>query len=357
MPTTADDSRTCTLFYSWQSDIKPDSHGRNLIRAALRNAASTVEAKLPGLRLTIDEATRGEPGSPDIPSTIFDKIGSADIFIADVSIINSSASADRKTPNPNVLVELGYAAGLLGWRRVIMVANQELGTIDSLPFDIRQKRITPFRCPLPSGDATKDKNSVPNALGALSKHLADAIEEIVKLSPERPVVVATDPQAIKRERDLRTLRDLFQYLNPDIIDNLAENAPSRVDFVVFSFWESFHALWAASSTHLYDETANSLMVQVHQYWGELLSHGTHYDRVPGGFYVWHLPGDFFPSQASGEDYKKATGELRALIKAHFELVGYLRSNYVELDLESLRKASWMSYQEFQRTFLPDKGQG
>jgi hypothetical protein len=360
MSTTADESRTCTLFYSWQSDIRPDSHGRNLIRAALRNAATTVEAKFPGLRLTIDEATRGEPGSPDIPSTIFDKIGSADIFIADVSIINSSTSADRKTPNPNVLVELGYASALLGWQRVIMIANQEFGSIDNLPFDIRQKRITPFRCPLPSGDATKDKNSVPNALGSLSRQLADAIEEIINLSPERPVVVAADPQAIKRARDLKTLQELLQHLSPDVFDNLFENAPRRLDFVVFHFWEGFNALWTASSTHLYDETVSGLMRQVHQHWDEVLSHEDHYQRGVGDFYVWYAPGDLFPSPASEADYKKALGELRALKKAHSEVMDYLRSNYVELDLESLRRTAWVRYQEFQqevqRSFLKDQDQ-
>jgi hypothetical protein len=360
MPTSTDESRTCTLFYSWQSDINPDSHGRNLIRAALRSAATIIEAKFPGLRLTIDEATRGEPGSPDIPSTIFDKISSADIFIADVSIINSNTPADRKTSNPNVLVKLGYASGLLGWQRVIMVANQEFGEREKLPFDIRQKRITSFRCPLPSGDPTKDKNSVPNALGSLSRHLADAIEEIINTSPERPVVVATDPQAIKRVRDLKTLQELLQHLNPDIFDTLFENAPHRIDFVVFHFWEGFHALWTASSTHLYDETAYGLMRQVHQHWDEVLSHEDHYQRGVGDFYIWHAPGDLFPSPASAEDHEKAIGELRALKKAHSELINYLRSNYIELDLESLRKTAWVRYQDFQqevqRSFLRGQDQ-
>jgi hypothetical protein len=364
MPTTTGGSRTCTLFYSWQSDIEPDSHGRNLIRAALRNAATTVEAKSPGLRLTIDEATRGEPGSPDIPSTIFDKIRSSDIFIADVSIINSRTTTDRKTPNPNVMVELGYAAGLLGWRRIVMIANQELGKTDSLPFDIRQKRITTFRCPLPSGDAIKDKNSVPNALGSLSRHLADAIEEIINLSPERPVVVATDPQVIKRARDLKTLQELLQHLSPDVFDNLFEDAPHRIDLLVFRFWKGFNALWKASSTHLYDETARNLMRQVHQHWGDIMSHEDYYRHGIVDPYVRHEIWDRFPSSVSAEDRKKALGEVRALKKAHAELINYLRSNYIELDLESLRKTAWVRYQEFeqefeqevQRSFLKDQDQ-
>ncbi|WP_152622815.1 hypothetical protein [Archangium violaceum] len=345
MTTVADTSKTYTLFYSWQSDM-PDNQGRNLIRSALRDAASAIEAKLPGVQITLDEATRGETGSPDIPSTIFRKIESADVIISDISIINSSTTTGRKTPNPNVLVELGYAAALHGWARIIMVSNKEFGDIDSLPFDIRQKRITQFKCPLPTGDAKKDKDSASNALGALTRDLTLAIEEIVKTSPNRPVAVATDAVSLKRQRDIRTLNDLLLHLNPDVFDSLWEDAPHRINFTVFHFWEGFSALWEASSTYLYDETARNWMIQVHQYWGDVLSHGTHYQRGLGDFYIWHAPGDMFPSSTSEEDYKKTIEEMRSLKKVYSALMAHLRSNYIELDLETLRKNSWARYHEF-----------
>lgn len=61
----------------------------------------------------IDRDTQGLAGAPDIGDSIYDKIDSADIFIADVTIINQDY-AGRKTPNPNVLIELGYAIKALG---------------------------------------------------------------------------------------------------------------------------------------------------------------------------------------------------------------------------------------------------
>lgn len=45
----------------------------------------------------------------------------------------------RATPNPNVLVELGYAAHSLGWDRIIVVVNTAHGAIEELPFDFRAR--------------------------------------------------------------------------------------------------------------------------------------------------------------------------------------------------------------------------
>jgi hypothetical protein len=81
----------------------------------------------------------GEMGTPHIAETIFTKIEHAKIFIADVSIINSDYKK-RKTPNPNVLIELGYAARVLGWNKIICIYNTDYGTYDDLPFDLKYRR-------------------------------------------------------------------------------------------------------------------------------------------------------------------------------------------------------------------------
>lgn len=62
----------------------------------------------------IDRDTVGVSGSPDIGQTIFQKIDKAAVFVADVSIINAGSDEDRQTPNPNVLIELGYAMRAIG---------------------------------------------------------------------------------------------------------------------------------------------------------------------------------------------------------------------------------------------------
>ena len=39
--------------------------------------------------------------------------------MADVTIINHDYTG-RKTPNPNVMLELGYAIKALGWQRILL---------------------------------------------------------------------------------------------------------------------------------------------------------------------------------------------------------------------------------------------
>ena len=115
------------IFYSWQSDVDEEAN-RRLIREGLRAASSRLEAEYASERLhvEIDEATRNVPGSPNIPLTIFDKIRSADAFVSDVTTINQDRKPDtRACPNPNVLLELGYAAAHLGWSRELTASLSE----------------------------------------------------------------------------------------------------------------------------------------------------------------------------------------------------------------------------------------
>jgi len=130
-----------TIFYSWQSDIEPNKH-RYFIQRCLKSAIDDLEQSA-NIYMEYDRDTTGLNGSPDITHTIFGKIDKCVLFVCDVSIINS-ASETKKTPNPNVLIELGYAASKLGWDRIICLFDSNTGDIEDLPFDIRQKRITVF---------------------------------------------------------------------------------------------------------------------------------------------------------------------------------------------------------------------
>lgn len=129
------------IFYSWQSDL-PGNKTRNFIRECIDEAivlaqeTETVEAER-------DEATTGTTGSPNIVTTLFSKIDNCDLFIADLSLcFTEDKQKKKKSPNPNVLLELGYAVKTLGWERVICLCNTDYG--DKYPFDIAHNRITDF---------------------------------------------------------------------------------------------------------------------------------------------------------------------------------------------------------------------
>ncbi len=101
------------VFYSWQSWTDAGAN-RNFIEDCLERAIKEIR-KDDSLRLdpVIDRDVQGVPGSADIANTILSKIAEADVFVADVSFVNDLAPG-RRTPNPNVLMELGYALAKLG---------------------------------------------------------------------------------------------------------------------------------------------------------------------------------------------------------------------------------------------------
>lgn len=89
---------------------------------------------------TLDHDTKDIPGTPDLAGTIFEKISSATVFVADISFVAINLSNNRKVANPNVLIELGYAIAKLGSDRVLCVLNNATGQVEDLPFDLRHKR-------------------------------------------------------------------------------------------------------------------------------------------------------------------------------------------------------------------------
>lgn len=112
-----------------------------------------------------DRDTMGLMGSPDITESIFGKIDKSVMFVCDISIINPE-SEGKKTPNPNVLIELGYAVNKLGWDRIICLFDVNSGNIEDLPFDLRQKRITPF-----NPEASNEKRRIADILAINIKDL------------------------------------------------------------------------------------------------------------------------------------------------------------------------------------------
>lgn len=132
-----------TIFFSWQSDL-PNKTNRNLIENSIKLALKKMNQDSPYSLITeIDRDTKGVLGSPDIVDSILTKIDKCGLFIADISIINSSLNGKR-TPNPNVLFELGYAVKCLGGDRVICVFNSDFGDVSELPFDLRNRRILTY---------------------------------------------------------------------------------------------------------------------------------------------------------------------------------------------------------------------
>jgi hypothetical protein len=164
-----------TIFYSWQSDL-PGNETRNIIQDGIKDAVRLLRDTVD---VEADRDTKGEYGSPDIANTIFAKIDECDIFIADVSAVCKYEVTDKdgivKTkymPNPNVMLELGYATHVVGWENVICVLNADYGAPEDMPFDIASRRLTPF--------SLKDGSSKGDAKRYIKGVIQETVEHILE---------------------------------------------------------------------------------------------------------------------------------------------------------------------------------
>jgi hypothetical protein len=154
------------IFYSWESDL-PTEKNRSLILECLEVAAASIRTD-GSLRVepVVDRDTAGVPGAPDIAATIFNKIDACDVFVCDVSIV-SRPERGRVTPNPNVMLELGYALKARGWGQVLLIMNEAYGGVLELPFDLRPRRIVRYH----AGAETQ----LGDARETLGRELLDAL--------------------------------------------------------------------------------------------------------------------------------------------------------------------------------------
>lgn len=165
-----------TIFYSWQSDT-PSKTNHRFIKEALDDAVKLLVAdghveEAP----RVDHDTKDVHGDPDIFPTILHKIERCDVFIADVTIVASTPEG-KNIPNPNVLLELGYAYKVAGSGRIIKIMNESYGDpSNGLPFDLAHKR-WPYNYSLPTDT---DKQKREKIKETVSKDLAEFIRLILE---------------------------------------------------------------------------------------------------------------------------------------------------------------------------------
>jgi hypothetical protein len=197
------------IFFSWQIDRLPLT-GRNLIERALSDAILAIRADAeidPAHReLVIDRDTSGVPGSPPLVETIFAKVDAATAFLSDLTYVATRADG-RLMPNPNVLLEHGWALRALSWRRVISVMNVSYGSPEShpLPFDLQHfRRPILYNCPDDAHEAARRE-----ARDTLAAALKDALRAILNDEvAAAPVAAPAEPHPLDIEL-LGKVRDQF----------------------------------------------------------------------------------------------------------------------------------------------------
>ncbi|RYD68484.1 MAG: hypothetical protein EOP83_00785 [Verrucomicrobiaceae bacterium] len=333
------------VFYSWQSDL-PDVVNLKLIRNALNQAANKINSDHElGLHVMTDEATREVPGSPNIAESIFSKIRQADVFVCDLTKVAEIVSTTGKARiycNPNVAIELGYAVRVLGWGRIIIVFNTSYGSIpEDLPFDARGHRTSAYQCKAEVDERGRPGAAciaqISSATGSLRATLTDALELIARESPKRPhEAEATDPQIIRRKRDLEQLKEVFYWINLNMIDQFIFRLGSygRTSFAPMDFVGFLGAVLDSSKFHLYDSILRDLIFGFHSAWGQCLSRSHFMDLTPNGKELhFHTPLDFFKSEAQEDAYNFTVAQAKPLREKLNELLAYIREHFIEIDLD------------------------
>lgn len=239
------------IFYSWQSDL-PNKHNRGFIEDCIKR---TVKKYKDTIAIEADRDVKNNTGSPDIANTIFDKIDDCDLFVADISIINKSKckifrGKARPTPNPNVLLELGYAAATLGWDRIVCIYNTDYSELDALPFDLRQHRITDYS--LFDKEKSVVRAGVVDAISATIDGLIDrgsavrpkgthAFHQILGVNPQSNTV----GQSISISKvDFSEIRKELVKMGFKLVDNLNSSSirfTGNRDPLLFNMHTNLHA--------------------------------------------------------------------------------------------------------------------
>jgi hypothetical protein len=163
------------IFYSWQSDIPFNNQA---IRDSLKLAIIDLEKEENIPSIVVVDSTSNFVGATHIPDSILLEIADSDIFICDLAIIGKSDISSRNIPNLNVSIELGYAVAKLSWNRMVVIFNEELGTVPiDIPFDIAKRSVLLVKI--------KDKNDTEGK-GNLKAKLREWLKRIILENPGRP---------------------------------------------------------------------------------------------------------------------------------------------------------------------------
>jgi hypothetical protein len=239
------DREQVTIFYSWQSTINPER-----TRLPIENAIKNTISEIKGFNLKIDEATRNTAGAPNLAEDIISKIANCDIFICDITMINGlDKEAVKKTPNPNVLFELGYARAHLGFDRICLLFNGDFGEVNDLPFDLDRKIVSIFNFDPENGDQADN----------LKKIILNKIYTIIKTNPPRIIPKGYEGvEFTKRKKDIEKLNYFFSLITTIQIDHFLEEFPSSFYWTIFEPLELINGYINTSAFIFYDKRLNEL---------------------------------------------------------------------------------------------------
>jgi hypothetical protein len=176
-------AKRLNVFYSWQND-SPASLNRGFIEQALQEALRRLDMDTVLENSSRDTALESGEASSDAEAFL-KKIDECGVFVADLTLVGlpkgaltNVTSSPRHSPNPNVLVEFGYALRTHSQDQLIGIANTAYGRPEaaSLPFYLRHL-VSPITYHLSNPGASDKQGQFENLVQTLVKAISATIPE------------------------------------------------------------------------------------------------------------------------------------------------------------------------------------
>jgi hypothetical protein len=243
------------IFWSWQSDTDKDT-GKHFVRDVLIELArelnatgGTEEADRPDDILVeedeeehddplyeapdtldtvgFDQDTLGVGGSPRVADKILEKIAGAAVFVADITPVATTAKGKR-IPNPNVMLELGYAMNQMDNERIVLVGNMAEGAKPSrLPFDLSHWRWPVLYRLNPDATPEQIAEAAAKLKAALRPVVIPGLRQArtVMAEDDRRTNRVTDLKVVPRQSDTRSISQAIGSLPAKSLDEIKRATP------------------------------------------------------------------------------------------------------------------------------------
>lgn len=302
------------LFYSWQSDIK-NHINFSFIDEAIRTALTEINKLNPNTVITPDRDTKGEAGAVDIQTTILKKIANSDMCVFDVSIVNSQYKDIKKSINPNVAFELGYAVSQIGWNNIILVFNEHYGDVKTdIPFDLQRHRVLVYNF---DGENNKRKNSMKN----LTDSLKEAILTIIKNPHSNENIESVEEK--KKIHDEKVIKEFLGKFNISEFEKFIKDIKikEKSSDNILKYYEQISDYVMSSEYFLYDKEFKRLSEQFVKALDLIFE-----DEF---LYFIHFRNGLEKRKLI--DSKKFLKELTSSKNTLKEVIAYIKENYIDIE--------------------------
>ena len=331
------------VFYCWQDHLDKSLH-KFLIREALERAIAQVQNELPSnveCAISLDSDTANSAGTVDIANTILQKISLSALVIGDVTPVLTDKSRGLYYPNPNVMLEVGFAAKSIGWPRVICLYNRHYCKPEDLPFDLRHRRLSPFGC--------QDASTRKQALQDLVQLLYQAIRAVLEEMDRGAVDDTQSKDDLKHSRDSRLLRQVLEKIHCPTLDEYIRYGQDLEQPIDCSYYlNGLDNIVSSSQFRFYDKQLENLTMAFFSDWdrAESLSARVFFSSRDGTEFVLK------EKQFRDDAYYTSMDNLRALFKnmqkSLREFLAHVHSNYSEIDLDVTDRTAITDFKQYRR---------